>query len=172
MAKHRKRRGRRWDPNNKVVQIQNEGALGTPAANAATAGVLTVVSDEAYRCISLTATWTIRGLTVGEGPIHVGVSHGDYTAAEIEEWIESSAAMTRGDLIARERANRMIRRVGTFSGNFADEVLNDGKPITTRMNWVHPTGVVLDFWTYNASGAILATGSFVAVMGKLFIRFI
>lgn len=169
----RGRRGR-WNPNNKVVRVSGAIALLTLADVTLLAGSITNVSDEAYRVFSVKATYALRDFTQGEGPLEVGIAHGDYTDAEIEEWREATAAISRGDEIAREQMNRKCRHVGTFgldSGGDAS-VLNDGRPIKTRLNWVIATGDTVKVWIYNRSGGPLTSGSEVVVAGSAFIRFV
>jgi len=167
----RKSTRRRWNRNNRNVRVSNDAATGTPADEVAVAAAFTVVSQSDYRAISARLVWARRGQTGGEGPITVGLSHGDYTNTEIEEAIEATGAIDRGDKVAEEKANRLVRVVGEFPGQDADEVLNDGRPITTRLNWLISEGEVMKAWIYNHSGATLTTGSFLVVSGTLFIRF-
>lgn len=124
---------------------------------------------------SMEATWMLRNLTVGEGPILVGIAHGDYTAAEIEEFVENAGSWSEGDMINREIAQRKIRIVGAFSGlgtidtTFVDEVLNDGRPIKTKLRMILNQGETLQVWAYNQSGATLTTGASVLMNGHVWI---
>ncbi len=165
-----KRRRRRWNSNNQVVAIAAENGITTVIDQGVAALGLTIAADEEYRAISLNARWSIRDHTPGEGPIMVGLSHGDYTAAEIKEFIEATGMMTRGNLIAHEQGNRRCRRIGTFAGVLAEETLNDGKPIRTKINWHIPVGKTLNSWAYNQSGATLTTGTVVVTQGTMFMR--
>ncbi len=168
----RRRRRRRWNPNNQVVRIASAVALLTLADVTALIAPVVGASDNEYRALSVTLTWSLRDGTATEGPISVGVAHGDYTATEVEEWIESTASITRGDLVTREASERLIRQVGTFSGASAEETLNDGKPIRTKLNWVVASGDTISLWAYNQSGAALTTGAEIAVLGKIFLRWL
>ncbi len=168
--KKRIRRGRSWNPNESVVPQFNSAALGTLANATLIGSDLTPVADEEYRALSLNLLWAARGATAGEGPIVVGIAHGDYTDAEIEAWVEGTAAMSRGDLIAQEIAQRKIWRVGVFSNLGSDEVLNDGKPIRIRMNWHVVEGDIIRQWAYNQSGAPLTTGQNIVTNGSLHLR--
>ncbi len=113
---------------------------------------------------SIRATYAMRDYTVeaGVGPIMVGVSHGDYTAAEIEEWIENSGSWNEGDLVqSKEVGKRLIRKVGTFDTRAMaateESVLNDGKPIYTKLGWILNQGVTLNLWAYNHGSAAVST---------------
>ncbi len=170
MGKHPKRRGRKWGVNDANVPVFNTQALGTLANADLIAGELVPVADEEYRALSLKLVWAIKGATVGEGPIVVGVADGDYTAAEIEEWLEATTAMTRGDRIAREQADRRCRRVGVFGNEGVAETLNDGKAITTRLNWHVVEGKTIQVWAYNQSGAALTTGANIMQNGAVRLR--
>ncbi len=165
MAKHRK-----WNPRNFISRIRSNMQLGTLAASTLIATATTVISDNEYRVFSYKATWSLSDFTSGEGPINVGVAHGDYTAAEIEEWYESQDTMTRGDLTAAEQGNRMCRQVGTFPGILANETLNDGKPIRTKLNWAVPDGSTLAIWAYNTGNGTLTTSAEINTSGQIFAR--
>ncbi len=110
---------------------------------------------------SVVATYTLQGYTVTDnvGPLQMGVAHPDYSDAEIEEWIELVTGWDEGDLISREKANRKIRRLGTFNPplSIAAESLNAGRPIKTRLNWILNQGTGLKFWTYNAGTVAIGT---------------
>ncbi len=163
---------RRWTQNDANVPFQAEKALGTLGNLTAIVGALVDASDNEYRALSVRSTWSIRDLTVGEGPITVGYAHGDYTATEIKECLEAGAAMTRNDKVAAEQANRLVRVVGVFSGVGTDETLNDGKEITTCLNWVIPDGGAINQFAYNHSGAALAGGAEVIQQGKLRLKWL
>ncbi len=111
---------------------------------------------------SVKATWTLKNFTEGGaiGPIVVGVSHSDYTDTEIEEWIENTASWETKDKIGQEVARRKIRRVGAFrSPNVAlgAAVLNEGRMITTKCNWMLEIGQTLKVWAYNSGAGAVAT---------------
>jgi len=110
-------------------------------------------------------TWDIIGLTDGDGPIICGLAHGDYTATEIEEWMEASAAWSTNDKIATEQASRKIRLVGSFSVSGGELTLNDGKPITTKLGFRLNDGVGIKMWAYNDGAAVLTTGALVNING-------
>ncbi len=163
---------RKWTANDAMVPFVANTPLITLADATVLTGALTNASDNEYRALSVRGTWAMRAVTAGEGPIMVGVAHADYTVTEIKECIEAEAAMSRGDKIAREQADRLVRRIGTFANESTDEVLNDGKPITTRLNWVIADGSQINLWAYNQSGATLTTGAVVSINGKIRLRWI
>ncbi len=136
--------------------------LGTLAAKDA---ILQAVGDtvkERTWVSSVRALWTLAAFTksTSDGPIMVGLAHSDYTAAEIEEWIENSDSWDEGNLVQQEIAKRKIRMVGVFL-NPVDEAassrLNEGKPVTTKCGWILNAGQTLSIWGYNMGGSPLAT---------------
>ncbi len=165
-----KRRGRRWNPNNFISRVRDSAQLSTLAGNTPIVFAVVTTGDTAYRAISLKATYTLSDFTAGEGPIHVGLAHGDYTATEVDEWFESQSLMTRGDKIVQEQSNRLCRMVGTFSGLGDAETLNDGKPIRTKLNWQMSIGSAINVWIYNAGSGTLTTGAEVDTVGQIFGR--
>ncbi len=156
MAKRRPRR--RWGANDANVSWLTSLALSTLLDQIVVKGTTLTASDRSYRLLSMRTTWGMRGGTAGEGPILVGYAHSDYTVTEIKEAVEAEGAMVTNDKIAQEQANRLVRVVGTFPGITEDEVLNDGRPIRTKLNWAIPLGGNVDVFAYNRSGATLTTG--------------
>ncbi len=166
-----KKRGRRWGPNDRNIPfLSNLAALAVTDATVVK-GTTLAASDRSYRILSFRTLWAKRGGTAGEGPIMVGYAHNDYTVAEIKEALEAEAAMATGDKIANEQANRLVRLVGVFPGIDGDETLNDGKPITTKLNWAIPLGGNVATFIYNRSGGTLTTGMVTTISGKARIRF-
>ncbi len=168
LAKHTGRRnGRRY--NLRKVRITPELALATLASDTAVTVTTTGTSDSQYRCISILATWALRGLTAGDGPVTVGYAHGDYTVAEIKECLESTNAISQGDKIAGEKTNRLVRIVGTF-GTAGPGILNDGRPIKTRLNWAIMVGEQVNMFAFNEDTAALTTGSVLHCQGSMFVK--
>jgi len=170
VAKRRRKRSSGFHP----VSLDISKTLLTLASNTAVLGNLTpdTVNDR-YWCISALATYAIRDLTVGEGPIQVGLIHGGLTLQELEEWIEQASMFSRGTIGAREiqSRGRYIRLVGTFSGEKSHEVLNNGLPIKTKLNYPIETNGLLTMFAYNNSGALLTTGAEVDISGRMFGRY-
>ncbi len=111
---------------------------------------------------SIVATYSLANFTAdaADGPIMVGVAHADYTVAEIDEFIEASGAWDEGNKVAQEQQKRQIRRIGVFASPptaAEDVVLNDGKPIKTKLNWILNQGQTLSLWAYNMGSSPLAT---------------
>ncbi len=158
--KNRARRGYRKLP------IDAEVLGGTVGANDVTSTLFTAVMTEERLVSTVRGTWTWENVTVGDGPIVVGLAHGDYTAAEIEECLEALGAWDEGDKVAQEQANRLVRQIGTFGDGTVQQELNDGKPITTRLNWRIATGDTLQLFIWN-KGEVLSTGSSVNFQGHL-----
>ncbi len=165
MAKHGK--GRRYPPL-RVLPYSVSAAAGTLANGAVATATVANTVDQRMWFMSQECTWGIRDFTAGEGPIVVGVAHSDYTAAEIEECLEAQAAWDSGNLVAREQARRKVRTVGTFAVASANETLNDGRPIKTKLNWYTQLGETLDIFIWNKSGATLTTGGIVVVDGRVY----
>lgn len=121
--------------------------------------------------IAMDGTWSVRGLAQGEGPINVGIAHGDYAASEVEAWFESTAGIGSPDKLAQEVNGRLCREVGKLLGPEiagGDDVLNDGKAKRTKLRWLLETGNGISVWARNESGSTLTTGAQVEVSGKAF----
>ncbi len=152
--------------------IDESFALGTLSASSVIISTLSETVVEKAWLSSVRAAWAMKNFTIGadDGPIMVGVAHSDYSAAEIEAWIENTSGWSQADLVAQEVAKRKIRKVGIFESPATateDAVLNDGKPITTKCNWMLMSGQTVSLWAYNMGDSNLATTDpVVHVQGK------
>ncbi len=160
MAKHPKRRRkfRRYLRGKINIDVD----VGTLAANTLAAQVLgDTVKDRSW-VSSVRASYSLGIVTPtsGVGPLIVGWAHSDYTAAEIEEWLETTGSWDEGDKVQQEIARRKIKTVGTFQSPgsaILDTVLNDGKELTTKLGWMLNQGQTLDLWIYNSGEAAYVT---------------
>jgi len=152
--------------------VDEEIALGALAAKDVANSAFDEVVNERTLVSSIVAAYALQGytLTTNDGPIMVGISHGDYSSAEIEAWIESTDSWNEGDLVAQEVAGRKIRRIGVFDTPQADTEslsLNDGKPIKTKLNWILNQGQTLNLWCYNMGAGPITTGATVQAQGHV-----
>ncbi len=131
------------------------------------AAILTFGED--FYCVSADLTFTARGMTSGEGPVHVGLSHGDLTDTEILEAVDASVT-DPDDIIAKERSRRPVRKVGAFQMLSTDEVLNNGVPIRRKVMMSVGDGHSMDIWALNRAGQTLTTGGFIQCEGTLYGR--
>ncbi len=165
MAKHgrgaSRRKGYRYLP------VDNILTVGNLITKDVIANDFDAVVDQDTFMVSSDLVWGTEGATAGDGPMVVGLAHNDYTAAEIEEFIEASASWDSGDKIANERRKRKIRIVGIFPLAAADEVLNDGRPLKTKLGFVVEIGNTLKVWAYNPSTGTIATGVVVNITGGI-----
>ncbi len=162
MAK--KGRGGRRGPNwNRYVRgnLDIDIALGTLAGKTGLFGASDTVVDR-MRISSIKAVYSLSNVTVlgNAGPVLVLVAHSDYTLAEVEQFIELGTSWSEADQIDKEIQSRKIRRIGvldivTSTGGAA--ALNDGKPITTKLNWTVTNGLGLNFVAYNMGTGAFAT---------------
>ncbi len=143
-------------------------ALSTLGSTIALVTGVTGASTSSYRAMSLKQTWSIVGMTEGEGPITVGYAHSNYTVTEIKEALESSAAIDPGLKVEQEKTNRLIRIVGVFSS--PSQFLNHGDPISTRLNWLISIGKAVNIFVYNENAAPLTTGAVVNAQGNLWVK--
>ncbi len=163
MARKKGRRRRRMG---KYLRgsVDESLALGTLAAKTVVGIAFDETVNERTLVSSVVARYAITGFTpgTGDGPILIGLAHGDYTDAEIEAWIENTGSWNEGDLVNQEIAARKIRRIGIFEIPDAETlaaVLNDGKPMKTKMNWILLQGQTLRLWAYNLGVSAIATTS-------------
>ncbi len=143
-----------------INELVNVGTLG---ASTVISAVFDNVVDERTLITSIVATYSVDGWTpaADTGPLVVGVAHSDYTDAEIQEWFTQTTSWDEGNKISQEINSRKIRTIGTFQtpSDVATEslVLNDGKPIKTKLNWILTQGQTLSLFVFNAGTAAFAT---------------
>ncbi len=145
--------------------INNVLALGTLAATTMISGVVDDNVTESCWLSSVVLRWNLSQFTPGnnDGPITVGIAHGDYSTAEIEAWYENTSSWEQGDLVAtREVGRRLCKVVGTFGTEGASDAqawmaLNNGRPIKMKCGWLLSTGQTVKVWAYNQGSSALAT---------------
>ncbi len=147
----------------------------SPAQPLLTLGGVTVLTtdlipaaDGAYRLVSVSLTHSVLTLTATEGPITVGFAHSDYSVTEIKECLEAQSAISLGDKVAQEQANRLVRIVGEIATE--RPMLNDGNPVKTKLNWMITIGDTVKLFAYNNNSGALTTGAIQNAMGHVWIR--
>ncbi len=143
-------------------KVTEDFALGTLAAKTIIAQLLSDNLTEKAWLSSVKLKWAISQVTpvTDVGPVMVGVAHSDYTATEIEEWIENAASWEQGNEVAQEIAKRKIRECGIFDTPLAVQdavALNEGRAFTVKCGWMLTTGQTLRVWAYNMGGQPFAT---------------
>ena len=76
--------------------------LGTLSDDTVITGSPMTLTDKLY-IVSVDMYASGRGHTAGEGPLEVGLAHGDLTSSEIEENLQAEVT-NRDSIIERERA--------------------------------------------------------------------
>ncbi len=160
LAKHPKRRRRMGRYIRGSVDEQLN--LGTLAGQTLVSQIFDETVNERTLVTSIVANYTLRLVTpINDlGPVMVGVAHSDYTDAEIEAVIEASGSWDEGDLVQQEISKRKVRRIGIFEqpeNATQAVVLNDGRMIRTKLNWILLQGQSLRLWAYNMGQAMFAT---------------
>ena len=156
MARKPKRRFRRYM---KGI-IRKDGSIGALGPDSLVAFDLNDSVTETAWLSSVRAIWGLSQYTTGadDGPVMCGLAHSDYTATEIEEWVENLGSWEQGDLRTQEIGRRKIRMVGQFENpegiNLAT-TLNQGKAITTKCGWMLSTGQTVKLWAYNMGTSTL-----------------
>ncbi len=168
----RRRRSRKF--NLRQVRVSSTVALAALAPADLVAGAIGGTADSPVRIVSFKGTFSWIDKAQIDGGAEFGLAHGDYTAAEIEECLEATTSMALADKIAQERANRMVRVLGTITGNQAiaggEAPANDGRPIKVKLNWLIPSGENISAWIKNSSGVVYTTGSSLSVLGSFWVK--
>ncbi len=142
--------------------IDEKLSLTTLGAATAVGEDFDQVVNERTLVSSIVASYSMLNMTAAaaDGPIVVGVAHSDYTDTEIQEFITASTGWDEGNKVAQEQMSRKIRRIGTFQNPpelTVPAVLNDGKPIKTKLNWILLQGQTLQLWCFNQGSSALDT---------------
>ncbi len=151
-----------------VWPVQVQLALSTLGGGTVISAALLTLDEDAF-FISADLSWSMRDHTATEGPIVVGLAHGDLAVAEIAEAIVASPTHP-GDIIAMERARRPVRNVGQLPGLNTEEVLNHGDVKRSPIKFRVDDTTTLNIWAQNQSGASLTTGTILEVSGVIYGR--
>ena len=170
------KRGRKRRYNLRMVRFNNRVAGGALASLDVTSGSIMDAATNPYRLVTVKASysWTDIPNNV-DGGMTFGLAHSDYTAAEIEECLEAQGAIDRGDKIALEQSNRLVRQIGvmesrTTSAASGTIVFNDGRQIKTKLNWYIGVGDGISIWMRNASNTAWSTGSNIQIAGEMYVK--
>ncbi len=144
--------------------VDEEVSLATLATKDVVGAAFDETVNERTLVSSIDATYSLSNFTPGAniGPFVFGVAHGDYTDAEIEEYLELAGQWNEGNLVSsREVAKRLIRRIGVIGGEIDDAadiaMFNDGRPMKTKLNWILLQGQTIRLWAFNSGSANVAT---------------
>ncbi len=159
----------------KIDAVAALGALTAETVNtialgdAVTSPVLVSSVDISY---ALADTVT-QGAT--DGPVYFGLSHSDYSDADILAWIQNTGSWTEGNLASKEIASRYIRQIGVFEieagGTGRVSGFQDGDMVKTKLNWLLAETQFLDLWFFNAGQSALTTGMLIHAQGSANIFF-
>ncbi len=167
MAKF-KRYGRKRRSPLTYLQMEHPISLGALTAGDVTAGDFSQVMDDRVYAVWAKGSWSIAGGTAGEGPVTVGFAHSDYTAAEIEECLESAASWDQGDKVAQEQRKRKVRRAGTIDLDTGSDSLNNGAEKYMRLGFIIEDGETLATWA--RTKGLLTTGATMSFSGIIAVR--
>ncbi len=163
----RGRKGRKYNSAFQVLPVNVSLALATLANNTALVTPMITIDDD-FWVQSADLLWSIRTLSPGQVPIHVGIANGDLSVAEIKEAL-NALPVSRSDIVQREHARRPVRRVGVFgNGALTDDALENGTKIRTTIKMYLAEGTDVNMYAFNQSGASLTTGAIVQVTGVIY----
>ncbi len=159
---HRRRRKRNFSRYLRGL-IDIDLPIALLGANTVTSQNSSLVTD-AMRVSSIRCTYAMTDPAAqgeSDGPLIFGVAHGDYTTTELEEYLEVADSWDEGNLVGREQRGRKVRMIGTLDldplGTGTWQSVNDGKPITTKLNWLMEEGETVQWWVYNPAATALGT---------------
>ena len=173
MARHG-RRGRRRPFNLRRVRVATTLAVGALAASSLTSGTMHTVVVDPLRVISTDLSFSIAdlGATIDDGQ-EIGLAHSDYSSTEIEEALEAGGSIDRGNKLAAEKANRLVRSLGQLTETASAGAgldWNGGQPKKIKLNWHLGTGDSIVMWIRNGSGVVYTTGALLTVIGNMWVK--
>ena len=172
MVKRKPYKGRKFRTPLVYLPIDANIGLTTLTSGSVKSGAMHTNFDEDFFVLSAKLEWTYADGTSGEVPIHVGLAHGDYSDAEIEEHLEVEL-LGPGTKIEQERQRRLVRRVGHFNDPASVfQTMHHGLPVSTPCKFVVQNGKAMKLWGHNKSGADLTGAARIQVDGYLIGRWI
>ncbi len=169
MAKKRRRRF-----NLRRVRFASSVSAGALATLDVVAGNVSAATTNEVRIVTVDASYSWTGKTDIDDGCEFGLFHSDYSAAEVEECLESQASMDLGDKVAQEQANRLVRVIGMINATndaaAGGSSFNGGQRVKTKLNWLMTEGDTLALFIRNASGVVWTTGSSVSMIGDLWVK--
>ncbi len=163
--KRRRRRGGRLV----ALPFNTQLALSTLGDETIVEVDLTTVLAEDFFAISCDLAVSVDGNTTTENPLEFGVAHGDYTVAELKEYVNANLT-DPSDKIAQEHSRRLVRRFGTFSATDVNWSPNNGMEKRIPLRFSIGDGKSLIGWCMNHSGAGMNTGTIITFTGTIFGR--
>ncbi len=97
----------------------------------------------------------------------MGYAHSAYTVTQIKECLESTANIEQTNKIAQEQSQRLVRLVGAQHGT---QLINEGKPLKTKLNWLIGIGETVNMFIYNDNEATITGAPFQKLNGHMWIR--
>ncbi len=158
----------------RVLRVNTSFALGTLGVTTWLKSVLLANLTQEIYAISADLNWSLSNLTSVQGPIIVGLAHGDYSVAEIKEWFQASNTLS-GDQIEQEENRRKCRDAGMFETSATVALghvgLKDGKTVRTQLKFRIEESKDLVAWAANLGAEALSiTDPIVEVYGKVYLR--
>ena len=96
-------------------------------------------------------------------------AHSDYSLAEVEEYIELDTGWSDADEVSKEISRRKIREIGELAP-VANDNLNNGMPVKTKIGFSVNEGQGLNLVAYNDGSTTLTGAQLVFATGHCWIR--
>ncbi len=170
MGNHKRKTSKRGHGGRfQAIRFNAQTALSTLADAALIQTTLTSLAQEFF-AISADISAAFRGATLGEGPIQFGFNHGDLSTAEVQECLDA-AITSEGDIVAKERLRRPVRRVGRVAQMNTTQgggLWNNGNTKRIQLRFNLAANQEVEGWVRNQSGATLTTGAIIEWQGSIY----
>ncbi len=149
--------------------------LATLANNTVIKQAAPLAFTDRFRLIKATAIVTLKGITVGEGPILFGLASNSLSIAEIASAISANGPLSKQAGSEQNNAEFPVWTLGSFPSLIAGvEYLQATKVqpgrIMDTIRWTFgvDTSPGYCWWAQNRSGGSLQTGGVITVESKMF----
>ncbi len=146
------------------LPIANSQALSTLAANTGIVN-LQATQTQNYKAATLRGVVGISDLTVGDGPFLWGISQGELSLTEIEEYLESVPVNNR-QVPQVEHVQRAVQVIGAIGTDLISQWVQDRILLPTFRE-----DVGFGIWIYN-QGKTMTTGAQFRMRGRFFGRWL
>ncbi len=146
------------------LTVRTAFALSTLAAST---GLVNSIADinQNYKAVSMHGVWSLTTLTAGDGPIMYGIADGEYSLAEIEQYLEATVVDKR-DAPETEQVSRAVQVLGALGTDLQTVYSKDRVVLPT---FREDKGFIA--WVHNA-GIAMTTGALLKFRGRFFGRWL
>ena len=156
------------DRNFVAIPFSHSRVLPSTANDAGDSQAILTFGEDIF-IMSADVSLVVNG-TVGEGPLIIGLHHGDLSITEVIENLDADLT-DPDDIIQKERARRPVRMLGMLPMVNAEQALGlPGERRRLKFRFTIGDGHSLNLFTINKSGATISSSPVIDLEGLLYGR--